>query len=207
MPPQGHTLPPYAHYQGQQPLRGQHPQAQHPMGGGRLPPDHLQGHSNAYAPAYMHAQQPHPQDHPQQDVHRPSDSQEAPDSPSLPTNAQGYPPHAGQHTAQGRQQPGNITPQPPHGIPSHNGSYYSEQELPPHNGQQPHPGHYGSRDHLPPFTHLAITSAPRSTTPSTTHASSAISRWAATPAATFATAALATGVASPRELGLGPGSL
>ncbi|KAH8027880.1 hypothetical protein HPB51_011110 [Rhipicephalus microplus] len=127
MPPQGHTLPPYAHYQGQQPLRGQHPQAQHPMGGGRLPPDHLQGHSNAYAPAYMHAQQPHLQDHPQQDVHRPSDSQEAPDSPSLPTNAQGYPPHAGQHTAQGRQQPGNITPQPPHGIPSHNGSYYSEQ--------------------------------------------------------------------------------
>ncbi|XP_037574960.1 serine/threonine-protein kinase PAK mbt isoform X2 [Dermacentor silvarum] len=124
---QGHTLPPYAHYQGQQPLRGQHPQAQHPMGGGRLPPDHLQGHPNAYAPGYMHPQQGHPQDHPQQDthgqgMHRPGDSQEAPDSPSLPTHAQGYPPQTAQHTA---------------------------QEQPPHNGQQSHPGHYGSRDHLP----------------------------------------------------------
>ncbi|XP_075556415.1 serine/threonine-protein kinase PAK mbt isoform X3 [Dermacentor variabilis] len=136
---QGYTLPPYAHYQGQQPLRGQHPQAQHPMGGGRVPPDHLQGHPNAYAPGYMHPQQGHPQDHPQQDtqsqgMHRPDDSQEAPDSPSLPTHAQGYP-------SQGRQQPGNITPQPPHSVPSHNGSYYSEQ----------HAGGYS----IPPYQHPA----------------------------------------------------
>lgn len=140
----GHPLPPYAHYQ-QQPLRGQHPQAQHPMGGGRLPPDHLPGHPNAYAPGYMHPQQSHPQDHPQQDMlhaqgvgghGRPPggggdpQQQDMPDSPS-PAHMPG-PPHHHQHM-QGPTQ--ELAPS------AHNG------QPPPH----PVPGvQYGSRDHLPP---------------------------------------------------------
>ncbi|XP_077522305.1 serine/threonine-protein kinase PAK mbt isoform X1 [Amblyomma americanum] len=138
---QGHTLPPYAHYQ-MQPPRGQHPQAQHPIGGGRIPPDHLQGHPNAYTPGYMHPQQTHPQ----QDRSGGDTQELLPESPS-PAHMQGHPHHLQQ--TQGRSQHGTITPQPSHGISSQNGSYYPEQELPPHNGQQPHPGHYGSRDHLP----------------------------------------------------------